>query len=117
MNPNPWIDMVAGIRRRTLVSGHTMMQMLVTLEPGSRLPEHQHPHEQVSHVINGRVRFIFDGGQEMCDVGAGESLYIPANRPHRAEGLEATLLVETFSPPREDLLVQDQRALAGTGTA
>ena len=106
---NNWIDMVAGVRRRTLVSGHTMMQMLVTLEEGSRLPEHLHPHEQVSHVLSGRVRFTLDGGAETRDLGAGESIYLPASLPHGAEALEASAVLDTFSPPREDLLAQDRQ--------
>ena len=103
-----WIDMVAGVRRRTLVSGDAMMQMLVTLETGSRLPEHQHPHEQISFVLTGRVRFKLDGGAETRDLGAGESIYLPANLPHGAEALETSSVVDTFSPPREDLLAQDR---------
>ena len=103
-----WIDMVAGVRRRTLVSGETMMQMLVTLEAGSRLPEHQHPHEQISYVLTGRVRFKLDGGAETCDLSAGESIYLAANLPHGAEALEASFVLDTFSPPREDLLAQDR---------
>ena len=101
--------MVAGVRRQTLVSGHTMMQMLVTLEAGSRLPEHSHPHEQISHVLSGRVRFVLDGGNETRDLGAGESIYLAATLPHAAEALEASAVLDTFSPPREDLLVQDRQ--------
>ncbi len=106
---NNWIDMVAGVRRRTLVDGDTMMQMLVTFEAGSRLPEHQHPHEQISHVLSGQVRFKLDGGAETRDLNAGESIYLPANLPHGAEALEASAVLDTFSPPREDLLAQDRK--------
>ena len=106
---NPWIDMVPGVRRQTLVSGHTMMQMLVTLAADSRLPEHQHPHEQISHVLSGRVRFVLDGGARTRDLEAGESIYLAANRPHAAEALAASAVVDTFSPPREDLLAQDRQ--------
>ncbi len=101
--------MVAGVRRQTLVSGHTMMQMLVTLEAGSRLPEHQHPHEQISYVLTGRVRFKLDGGKETRHLNAGESIYLAANQPHGAEALETSSVLDTFSPPREDLLAQDRQ--------
>ena len=106
---NPWIDMVAGVRRQTLASGRSMMQMLVSLEAGSCLPEHQHPHEQISHVLSGRVRFTLDGGEETRDLSAGESFYLAANLPHAAEALEASAVLDTFSPPREDLLAQDRQ--------
>lgn len=100
--------MVTGVRRRTLVSGPTMMQMLVTLEAGSRLPEHSHPHEQISYVLSGRVRFALGGGVGTRDLSAGESIYLPANLLHAAEALETSSVLDTFSPPREDLLAQDR---------
>ena len=108
-----WIDMVAGVRRRTLVSGAAMMQMRVEFAAGSRLPEHRHPHEQVTHVLAGKLRFALNGGGDGAngktrDVGAGESIYLASNVPHAAEALEATVVVDTFSPPREDLLAQDR---------
>ena len=105
--------MVAGVRRRTLETGHTMMQMLVTFETDSRTPEHQHPHEQISHVLSGRLRFVLDGGAETRDLGAGESIYLSANRPHAAVALESSAVLDTFSPPREDLLAQDRQPRTG----
>jgi quercetin dioxygenase-like cupin family protein len=100
-----WITMTAGIRRRTLVAGERMMQMLVILEPGSHLPEHQHPHEQLTHVLRGRLRFTISGAAR--EVGTGESICVRGNTPHSATALEETLVVDTFSPPREDLLAED----------
>lgn len=104
-----WITMVPGIRRQTLVSGDTMMQMIVQLDAGSRLPEHSHPHEQVTHVLRGRLCLILAGIP--YELGAGESLYIASNTPHAAEIDEDTLVIDTFSPPRQDLLAQDRELL------
>lgn len=105
---NRWIDMVPGVRRRTLVSGDTMMQMLVTFAASSRLPEHQHPHEQISHVLAGRLRFTLEGGTDVRELGPGDSLYLP----HAAEALDDCTVVDTFSPPREDLLLRDRQPSA-----
>ncbi len=105
-----WIEMKTGIRRRTLVSGAAMMQMVVEFEAATRLPEHQHPHEQVTHVLTGALRFTLGG--ETRDVRAGESIYLPSNVPHGAEALERSAVVDTFSPPREDLLAQDRAGKA-----
>ena len=101
-----WITMVPGIRRRTVVAGEQMMQMLVTLDGGSHLPEHQHPHEQITHVLRGRLRLTVAGVPH--DLVAGQSLGIPGGTPHAADALEDTLVIDTFSPPREDLLAQDR---------
>lgn len=108
---SPWITMTPGVRRRTLVSGRDLMQMRVEFEAGTCLPEHRHPHEQVSHVLTGKLRFTVDG--QTRDVGAGESICLASDVPHAAEALEASAVVDTFHPPREDLLTQDR---AGAST-
>lgn len=100
-----WIEIVPGINRRTLAHGPRMMQIVATLEHGVVLPAHQHPHEQITHVISGRLRFELAG--ETHEVGPGESLYIASNVSHGALALEQTLALDTFSPPREDMLAQD----------
>ncbi|NOK57706.1 MAG: cupin domain-containing protein [Chloroflexi bacterium AL-W] len=105
-----WIQMVEGIRRRTLVSGPQMMQMAAKLDKGSNLPEHEHPHEQITYVVQGKLHFFLAG--TLHALSSGESLLIPGNVPHAVEVLEDTLVIDTFSPPREDLLEQD-RAHAG----
>jgi quercetin dioxygenase-like cupin family protein len=101
-----WITMVPGIRRRTVAIGEKMMQMLVALDTGSHLPEHQHPHEQITHLLRGRLRLTVAGVPH--ELVAGQSLCIPGETPHFADTLEDTLVIDTFSPPREDLLAQDR---------
>ena len=101
-----WITMVPGIRRRTVAAGVQMMQMVVVLDAGSHLPEHQHPHEQLTHVLHGRLRLVVAGISH--ELVAGQSLCIPGATPHAADVLEDTLVIDTFSPPREDLLAEDR---------
>src|SRR5690242_15687209 len=97
-----WITMRAGILRRTLAAGAQMMQMLVILDPGAHLPEHQHPHEQLTRVLRGRLRFTVAGVAR--EIGPGDSICVAGDTPHAADALGETLVVDTFSPPREDLL-------------
>ncbi len=103
--------MTAGIRRRTLASGSALMQMVVTLDGGSRLPTHEHVHEQISYLVSGRVRFTLGDGRETRELGAGESICLASHLPHGVEALETTVIVDTFSPPREDLLAQDRASM------
>lgn len=107
---SPWIEMCPGVRRRTLASGQAMMQMVVTFAPGANLPEHRHPHEQVTHVVRGRLRLLLHGGTETHELAAGESFYLASNVPHAADAPEETTVVDTFNPPREDLLARDHEA-------
>lgn len=108
MNENPWIEICPGIRRRTITSGKTIYQMRAELAGGSRLPEHAHPQEQIAHVVSGRVRFVVDG--KSIEVGPGESTYFASNQPHGAETLETAVVIDTFSPPRDDYLALDEKA-------
>jgi quercetin dioxygenase-like cupin family protein len=102
-----WITMVPGIRRRTVAAGEQMMQMLVVLDAGSHLPEHQHPHEQITHLLRGRLRLTVANVPH--ELVAGQSLCIPGGTLHAADAIEDTLVIDTFSPPREDLLAEDDR--------
>ena len=108
-NPqNPWIDICPGIKRRTITNGTTMYQMLAQLDAGSRMPEHQHPQEQIVHILKGRMRLIVEGVAHELTVG--ESFYLASNVPHGVETIEETTVLDTFSPPREDLLALDAQA-------
>ena len=106
LDDDRWITMVPGIRRRTVAAGEQMMQMLVVLDAGSHLPEHQNPHEQITHLLRGRLRLT--RANVPRELVAGQSLCIPGGTLHAADALEDTLVIDTFSPPREDLLAQDR---------
>jgi quercetin dioxygenase-like cupin family protein len=106
----PWIEMTPTVRRRTTCAGAKMMQMSVELKGGSHLAEHAHVHEQIIHVIRGRLKVTLDHGKATQEVSAGQSLYLASNRPHAVDALEDTVVIDTFSPPREDLLDQDRKA-------
>ncbi|MEY2479140.1 MAG: hypothetical protein QOI04_67 [Verrucomicrobiota bacterium] len=103
---NPWIEICPGISRRTQTSGKTMYQMLARLEPGSHMPEHQHPQEQIVHVLEGKMRLIVDGTPH--EMSAGDSFYLASNVPHGVETIEATSVLDTFSPPRDEYLAIDE---------
>jgi len=105
-NENPWIDMCPGIKRQTVTSGKTMYQMLAKLEAGSRMPEHQHPQEQIVHILEGRMKLIVAGTPH--EMKAGDSFFLAANVPHGVETIEETRVLDTFSPPRDEYLAIDQ---------
>ncbi len=104
----PWVPIAPGIKRRTITTGATMYQMRAELEAGSRLPEHQHPQEQIVHVLQGRLRLFVTGGAH--ELATGESFYLAGNVPHAIETLEDSKVLDTFSPPREDYLTLDAEA-------
>ena len=105
-NENPWIDICPGIKRQTITNGKTMYQMLARLEAGSKMPEHQHPQEQIVHILAGRMKLIVDGTPH--ELAPGDSFYLASNVPHGVETIEDTRVLDTFSPPREEYLAIDE---------
>jgi len=88
---------------RKLVSTERMMLAQVFLDRGCIVPQHSHENEQLTYILEGKLRFwLGEDESEMVDVAAGELLHIPPHVPHRAEALEDTLDVDIFSPPRAD---------------
>jgi len=108
-NQPPWIEIAPGIRRRTVTSGTSMYQMMARLDAGSRMLEHKHPQEQIVHILRGRMRLIVSGVPH--ELTGGESFYLASNVPHGVETIEDTMVLDTFSPPRDDYLALDRQAL------
>jgi quercetin dioxygenase-like cupin family protein len=100
---------------RKLVTGEGVMLAHVYLKKGGVVPVHSHHNEQLTYILEGRLRFLF--GQEQDEeiiIGAGEVLVIPPHVPHSAEALEDTLDVDIFNPPREDWLDGSDSYLRGS---
>ncbi|HUS75494.1 MAG TPA: cupin domain-containing protein [Methanothrix sp.] len=71
-----------------------------------RCTSHSHPHDQAGYVVLGKIRITVDG--KSCDLGPGDSYSAPSGILHSAIALEASVVVDTFSPPRDDY-----RAISG----
>lgn len=91
-----------GIERQIVVGEHLMIcrfrfaPLLVT-------PEHTHPHEQMSMVVSGRVKFFVAGAERIAL--PGDVLHFPSNCLHGATMLdEEVVLIDIFTPIREDFL-------------
>jgi quercetin dioxygenase-like cupin family protein len=91
-----------GIRLKTLVYGEKTLLCEFRIERGKVLPSHSHPHEQTGYLVSGRMRFII--GDERFDVEPGDSWCIRGDVEHAAETFEDSVVVEVFSPVREEYL-------------
>jgi quercetin dioxygenase-like cupin family protein len=90
---------------RRLISAERMMVAQVFLERGCVVPRHSHENEQLTYILEGKLRFwLGEDESRVVDVSAGEVLHIPSGLPHKAEALETTLDLDVFSPPRQDWL-------------
>ena len=99
---------------RRLVIGERLMIAHVYLAEDAVVPTHAHDNEQLTYILEGRLRFFLgDDGSEIVEVGAGEVLHIPSNLTHKAVALEDTLDVDVFAPPRADWLDGSDAYLRG----
>jgi quercetin dioxygenase-like cupin family protein len=92
-----------GIQRQMFV-GDRMMICRFRFSPFLVTPEHDHPHEQMTIVERGKVRFFIEGREQIAR--AGDVLHFPSNCWHGATMMdEEVVLIDIFSPLREDFLV------------
>ncbi len=101
-NENGYKQILEGIQIKTLVYGDKSLLSEFHLEKGSRLPLHAHPQEQTGYMIAGHIRLSVGG--EVFEVKPGDSWCIPGATKHGAEILEDSIIIEVFSPLREDYL-------------
>ena len=94
---------------RQVVHADRMTIARIYLKKGSVVGRHHHEHEQVSYVLEGRLRFDFDGEEKV--VGAGELMQIDSQRPHLVEALEDSVALDLFQPVRDDWLRGDDAYL------
>ncbi|HSB28819.1 MAG TPA: cupin domain-containing protein [Pyrinomonadaceae bacterium] len=91
-----------GIERQ-MVIGENLMICRLRFAPHVVTPPHDHPHEQMTIVERGRAMFTI--GEEKRIAQAGDVLHFPPGSWHGASMLdEEVILVDIFSPIREDFL-------------
>ncbi|MFB6106396.1 MAG: cupin domain-containing protein [Halobacteriaceae archaeon] len=95
-------EIADGVVLTPLVFGERMSVQHVRVEPGGRVPEHDHPHEQTGYVTRGEL--VFESGSEEQTLSEGASYAIPGDQPHAVENRteETAVAIDVFSPPRED---------------
>jgi quercetin dioxygenase-like cupin family protein len=95
------VEMFGGaLVRRTLAVGDRMLLAEFRAAKGGVVPPHQHDFEQVGYLASGRAEFTIGGRKHVIEPGGGYT--IPAGVVHGAEVLEESVIVEVFSPPRDD---------------
>ena len=91
-----------GLLRRILAHNENMMLIEHRMERGWVGTRHSHPHDQLVYVISGRLRF--QCGEQSFEGGAGESFILRGGVEHQAWALEPSLVLDVFTPYREDYL-------------
>jgi len=97
------VERVADGIERQMIVGARLMVCRLRFHPHVATPAHSHPHEQVTLVEKGRVRFTI--GDETRIAQPGDVLHFAPGVVHGATMLnEEVVLIDIFSPIREDFL-------------
>jgi len=98
----PWEQVEPGVKRKVLSFDERVMMVKVAFGAGGVGALHHHHHTQISYVAEGV--FEISIGAEKKILRRGDGYYIPPNEIHGALCLEAGILVDVFSPIREDFI-------------
>lgn len=93
-------QMAPGLSRKIMAYDNSVMLVRVEFEKGGVGALHQHYHVQLTNVESGVFEIEIDGNKQILK--AGDVFHVPSNVLHGAVCLEKGVLVDVFSPMRED---------------
>ena len=88
---------VGSVRLENLMLTH------FTFKAGAAVPEHSHPHQQITFLLKGEMEFTLEG--EMRLIRAGEGCAVPPNARHGVLALAEAEAIDCWHPVREDYIV------------
>lgn len=97
-----WEELGGGIKRKIMAYDDRIMLVNVHFEAGGVGALHNHYHSQVTYVASGEFEFTVDN--EVKLVKEGDALYIPPNAMHGTICKKSGILIDVFSPIREDFM-------------
>jgi len=92
-------ELIPGTEVR-FVHGERMTVAYWTFGPEIPFPEHSHPHEQITNIVEGEFELTVDGATEALT--AGSFRVIPPGAVHSGRSITACRITDVFAPVRED---------------
>ena len=96
------IPLGGGMERRILAFDDSLMAVEVGFETGAEGAPHTHPHTQISYVLSGSFRYTVEN--ESVILNPGDSIAVPSGLVHGTVCLEKGVLLDVFTPKRNDFL-------------
>jgi quercetin dioxygenase-like cupin family protein len=97
-----WEQVGEGMRRKIMAYDDNLMMVRVEFEKGGVGTLHQHYHVQITNVESGKFEVEINSEKKILQ--AGDAFYVPPHAVHGAVCLEAGVLIDVFSPMREDFV-------------
>jgi quercetin dioxygenase-like cupin family protein len=98
----PWEDLGSGVSRQIAGYDDSVMLVKVKFIKGAIGTVHHHFHAQCSFVASGAFEVSIKGNKEILK--AGDCFYTEPDAQHGVVCLEDGMLIDTFSPVRQDFL-------------
>ena len=98
----PEIDAGNGVTRVLVADSPELMVVEFRFRKYGVGSPHSHPHVQSTYVKSGKYEFTIS--DQTFTVKAGDAFVIPSNAIHSCHAIEAGVLVDTFTPRRDDFL-------------
>lgn len=95
-------ELLPGVAMKALTYGDNSLLCEFHLKQGAMIPAHQHPQEQTGYLVRGSLRFFGDEGEAVVE--PGHSWNFRGGVVHGAEALVDSVVIEVFSPVRQDYL-------------
>lgn len=97
-----WTEVAPGNFRAVLSHRPELMLVAFRFEKGAVGAPHSHPHTQVSYIAEGTFDVTVDG--VTTRLGPGSSFIVAPDLVHGVVALTPGLLIDTFTPQRDDFL-------------
>jgi quercetin dioxygenase-like cupin family protein len=91
-----------GVQRQILAHNEQLMLVRHTFDQGWKGERHSHPHHQLVYVVRGYIRFQANGTN--WKLRTGDSMIVDGGVEHETAALEASEVLDIFTPFREDYL-------------
>ena len=101
-NDLPWEEAGPGLKRQVMGFDDSIMMVKVQFQAGGVGQMHDHPHSQVTYVVQGEFEMTIGGEKKI--VKEGDSFYVPPHVSHGCVCTHGGILLDVFSPCREDFL-------------
>ena len=89
-----------GMQRQVLAHNEQIMLVRHFFEQGWVGARHSHPHDQLVYVVSGALRVDVCG--KTFDAHAGDSFVVDGGKEHQASAIEASEVLDVFTPVREE---------------
>ena len=96
------MEAVPGVVRKVLAYCDELMAVANIFEKGAVGPMHSHPHTQITYVSEGKFEFTI--GDVTKVVQKGDTMLKQNGVEHGCVCLEAGILLDMFTPMREDFV-------------